>query len=458
MTALKRLSLAVSAFVMVQLIFFAGLMGALAIPDAPIVENLAAAVDAGTYGPSYAPDRMGSMSDTFTECVVAGTGLGASNDETLFSKSVRMPRLSNCEEGSTQIMELDMGGQASSGDYFKYWAGYTVLTRPALATVGLEGLRIVAGALMVASMVSAFVAFRRRVGLAVPLIIAFTWLVGTNVLSTPSTSFSQSISIAAMFFSMQLGIWGASRSASYATVGAALGAALFCYVDLLTAPAIPWVLTAFAAGTVTWSRTQTLRATLTTTVSVSVVWPLTFAATWISRWVIAAIILGPDVTWRAVRANIERRTRGAYEGVSDVPGAGVVTNVGYWIIHVPTWWLVLVGCMLTIVFGLIRVAKVNGSTGFKLVGILCLPVFAIPLWYLALSNHSQLHEFFTSRGVPLVLGIAAAASLAAAQPVEHFGWSRQQAKSHGCEGTDDAFASSREDVRLHNSTFGKPAV
>jgi hypothetical protein len=30
----------------------------------------------------------------------------------------------------------------------------------------------------------------------------------------------------------------------------------------------------------------------------------------------------------------------------------------------------------------------------------------VPVWYEALSNHSQIHSFFTYRGVPTALGIA----------------------------------------------------
>lgn len=411
----KQALLVLVIFAGLQVVFFAGLVAALAVPDKPILNNLSQAVEAGTYGPSYAPDRMGSMSDTFTECVVAGTGLGAPAQESLLSKAVRMPRLSNCEEGATQILDLAEGRPASSGDYFKYWAGYIVLTRPALATVGLEGLRIISGAVMITSMAVAFLAIRSRIGLPVALAIFAPWLLGTNVLSTPSTSFSQSISIAAIFLSVTLAAHGASRSTLWAIAGAVFGAALFCYVDLLTAPAVPWALTAFTAGAVTWARSQFLRPTLHVTVLTAVAWPVSFALTWVARWAIAGAFLGPGYTWRAIQANVERRTGGAYEGVSDVFGAGVVTNAAYWGMHVPTWWLVLAGCLLAIVVGLRQAVRHYGTKGLQVVAILALPLLVIPLWYIVLSNHSQLHEFFTSRGIPTVLAIATAASLTLAQ-------------------------------------------
>ena len=46
--------------------------------------------------------------------------------------------------------------------------------------------------------------------------------------------------------------------------------------------------------------------------------------------------------------------------------------------------------------------------------VLALPAFAVPFWYEALGNHSQIHAFFTYRGIPTALAIGTAACLTAA--------------------------------------------
>ena len=40
----------------------------------------------------------------------------------------------------------------------------------------------------------------------------------------------------------------------------------------------------------------------------------------------------------------------------------------------------------------------------------------VPAWYEVLSNHSQVHAFFTYRSVPAAVGVVVAASVLAAVP------------------------------------------
>ena len=50
-----------------------------------------------------------------------------------------MPRLESCTEGAQQVRTLHRGGQVDDPqEYFRYWAGYTVLSRPVLALGGMD--------------------------------------------------------------------------------------------------------------------------------------------------------------------------------------------------------------------------------------------------------------------------------------------------------------------------------
>lgn len=385
-----------------------------AVPDRPIVENLLAAVEDGTYGPLGTVDRMGTPADTFTECVVAGTGLGASPDESAFSRAVRMPRIATCGGGPEQLRAISEGAVLPDNDYFKYWAGYTVLTRPVLALTGLEGLRIVSGTLMVVALAGAFLAVRARTSTAVGLALVLPYVAGTNLLSTPSTSFSQSISIAFIFLSVILSAAGAGRSPRLGYAGVGLGAALFCFVDLLTTPAVPWAMSAFAVGAVTWFHRRELGPTFLAVLLSGIVWPVAFAVTWLSRWVIAGAFLGFPNTLDVVRRNVGFRTGGEHGSVSDAFGAGVRVNASYWWNAVPTAELVLAGCVLAAAAGLLLALRRGGPSRWAVALVLALPAAVVPVWYAVLSNHSQIHAFFVNRGVPAALAVVTAACLAAA--------------------------------------------
>lgn len=420
-----------------QFLFFGLLVAAQAVPDRPIVSSLASAVDAGTYGPVQLPDRMGGLSDTFTECVLVSAGLGAPPEESAFSRAVRMPRIASCKDGVADVRILAEGRVLTAEDlpvdhdYFRYWNGYTILTRPALALVGLEGLRIVAGTLMVAALAGAFLAVRARTSTPVALALTLPFLVGTNMLSTPSTSFSHSLSIAAIFLSVLLTALGAGRSMRLGYLGTALGAALFCYVDLLTTPAVPWIMSAFVLGATVWYRTRRSGQVLWATVAAGVIWAVAFAVTWVSRWVFAVVFLGPAETLSVVRGKVEERTGGAWGGVSDAFGAGVVSNLKYWWSVVPTSGLVLWACAAAVFVGLVLAVVRGGAPQLVVAAILGAPALVVPLWYVLLSNHSQIHEFFVYRSVPAALAVVTAAALAAA------------VRPHGPEASPDAAAGTR---------------
>lgn len=295
--------------------------------------------------------------------------------------------------------------------YAKYWAGYVVLTRPVIALLGLDGMRMLAGLLLLASGVAAFISVRRLLGTAVAAALILPVVAGTNLLSTPTTGFSQALSFSVTFATVAAVAWATRRSLARGLLATAVAAALFCYVDLLTAPAVPWALATFVAGAVTWvagtSATDRLRRTVTAVLATGVVWPTSFALTWLSRWMIAAVFLGPDYMYRLVRSNIEYRTSGEYGSVELTLGRAVGRNVGSWL-SVPTAPVVLVVCLVAVAVALWRLRRTARSTW------LVVPVVAVAaavpfVWYEVLGNHSQIHAFFTNRGVPTALGILTAA-------------------------------------------------
>lgn len=400
--------------VALQFVLFGLLIVGQAVPDKPIVDNLVSSIEKNTYGPSGIPDRMGTQSDTFTECVVVGTGLGAPPDESALSRAARMPRIDNCAGGKQDIAELARGKVFEDSNYYKYWAGYTIITRPLLATVGLEGLRIVSGTLMIAGLFAALVLVRSKTSTAVTIALFLPFVMGTNMLSTPSTSFSQSIAITFIFLSVILTAVGFTRSKYLGLLGAAVGAALFCYVDLLTTPAIPWAMSAFVLAAAVWFRERDLRSAATWGVLGAVVWPAAFGLTWVFRWIFGAVFLGIGETIAMVRQNVEFRTSGSFGGVSDVFGAGIASNVSFWWHNIPTAQFVFYGCLIAAAIGLVLAVRRGGVDRLKIAGVLALPLLIPPFWYMVVSNHSQIHEFFVNRGVPAALAVFTAACWAAA--------------------------------------------
>jgi len=189
----------VGLVVVLQVVFCVLLVIGAAVPDRPIVERLSTDVATGSYGPSGEPDGQGGRATSFTDCVAAGTGLGGPN-LSAFERAVRMPRLQSCEKGARQIDRLQRGEELGSGlAYFRYWAGYSVLTRPVLAAGGMDAMRLVAGGLFGMALIAMVLAVSRVTGVVYMLALTTPMLLSSNVLSVPATAFSHALSLAVIF-------------------------------------------------------------------------------------------------------------------------------------------------------------------------------------------------------------------------------------------------------------------
>jgi len=404
---LRGAGLFLAGLAVLQIVFFGLLVAGQAVPDQVILTQLSKDIKAGNYGPSGIPDGMGGTADTFTECVVVGTGLGQ-DGRNVFERAAFMPRISNCETGKQQILDLAAGKPLAKGDvsgYYKYWAGYTAVTRPVLALAGITGMRIVAGGMLLFSAVLAVIVLGRRTGMWAAAGLLLPLGLASNIMSTPSSSFSQAISISVMFFGIALTAWGAAKSTKWAIITVGLSAALFCYVDLLTTPAIPWAFCTVVAAGVTYARKRQLRPTFFAGLTAILIWPLAFGLTWAARWVFAAMLLGVRTTAKLVAGNIEFRTGGDHANVAHTLFAPTATNWVYWTTHISTAIPVLILTGVLIVVALVMAWRRHGLKTVAAWPLLSASALVIIIWYEVLSNHSQIHAFFVYRGLPAMLGV-----------------------------------------------------
>ncbi len=269
----------------------------------------------------------------------------------------------------------------------------------------MEGLRIVAGFLLLASAIIVAVVVARATSVAASVGLLAPLALSTNMMSTPSTSLSHALSISAIFLGTALVTFAISRRPEMLTEAILFSASAFCFIDLLTTPAIPWAFcAAVVAGVAACSRYATKRM-LKVTVAAAVLWPLGFAFTWVSRWSIAAVFLGWDTTTVAVRDKVETRVAGQSSKVGDGIGSAVGANWNYWLDNVPTAPAVLALSVLA-VLGMVIIAVVRRDLkALVIAAFIGATSLVIPIWYAVLSNHSQIHTFFVYRGIPALLGI-----------------------------------------------------
>lgn len=404
---------AVVGLVLLQVVFLGLLTAAQAVPNGPITDHLAQAVESGDYGAPYAPDGVGGTADRFTECVVLGYGVSSADDDrSVWFRATGGPRLESCEDGVAQIRELAAGGSVvPPATYFRYWSGYSVLTRPVLALTDVPGLRLVVSGLFALAGLAAFWTLARRAGRVAAFALFVPLVAGTNALAMPSHAFTHGIALAAVAVGVALVAVTARNGWRGAALGAAGGAALFCYVDLLTVPPMAWALSAAVAGAVAQATRGSLAATFRTVLAAGIAWPVAFAFTWVSRWVVAALVQGPSVFSRVNEVSRFRLDGG---DVSQRFGAGVTANWSWWLDHTATAKPLLVLAGVVVLVGLVLTVLRHGARGVLVTLLLAAPALVVPAWYCVLSNHSQIHAFFTYRSLAAAVGIVAMAAVVSA--------------------------------------------
>lgn len=401
----------VAVLIVVQLAFFALLVVAQAVPDGSIVTHLQEAVDEGIYGPTGRPDNMGSESTSFDECVLVGVGLGRP-DWNPFERAARMPRIGSCADGPADIAALARGDTPDGvTEYFRYWAGWTVLSRPVLALWGLDALRRIAGALLVLAAGTFLALLAKRTKPAYALALALPVLLGSNILAVPSTSLNQTISLSAAFLSPVLVMVAVPRGWRATLIATALGAAIYNYVDLMLTPAIPWMLSTTTTAAMLLLRTGRWKPAIQRALAVAIVWPCAFAFTWASRWVIAVVLVGWDEAVTNIRDKVEFRLGGSSASVRDEVGASTRVSVDYWLSEISTAATVLVAAGVVIVVALVVAVRRHGASGLAVFALLAAPASFALVWYELVRNHSQIHPGKAHMSLPVALGVVVGAAV-----------------------------------------------
>ena len=396
----------------------AALLLALSVPNSQVVDQVRLAIAAQDWGPNYPNDGLGGKLDRYTECLGWTLGLEKPGlHRGRLERAALSPYLGSCPNAAHAVRQLvaHHGARVQSDDYYRYWHGYAALTRPLLGAFGVAGARLAVGALLVASLALLYAAVRGAagrwagIGLLAPLVL-------TSNLIVLEMAVTQAVAMVGVFAAAALVVWLTRRRGLPAVAwSSALAGSLFAYLDLLTTPALAWALTAVAAGLGVWARLRTLRATALALVISAAAWAFGFAATWAAKWGLAAAYVGPEKVRESITSISQYRLNGS-DGVLVVHtfGAAVRANWVYWTAHLHTAVPTLVAAGVALLTLLVLAWRRGRGRALALVGLLSTPALLVPAWYETLSNHSQIHAWFTYRSLPAGVGVVLAAAAVAA--------------------------------------------
>ncbi|MEM8619653.1 MAG: hypothetical protein AAGF73_08020 [Actinomycetota bacterium] len=391
--------------------------------DEAILDEVTSAISAGRLTEEYVPRSMsGRFIDVWTDCHTITIGSVDTAGASPWSVALRNPTLGNCGRMVPHVEAWTAGGELSPHfDYFRYWHGTTSVTRPLIATVGLEATRIVTAWVLVAAIAAFCWSFARRQGVIVTAALIGPFALTGDVLDLPgSLHQAWALSVALVGAVVAHEAVYRRRTPGRIMLSTVIAGAVFSFFDVLTIPPGVWALTVFVVAA---AATRHVRgwALAGTAALATFGWMLGFGWMWAAKWALSIPIYGVD----EVRDEVVEQTTFRLDGE---PGWEIDLSFGAsWTRMRDLWFLhgltkpVLWALIILVIVVLVKRARAAGAQSLlerwpdRLV--MLTPALLVPVWFEILRNHTQIHTF-PLKSVPIAVGIVAAAFLVRLSPIE----------------------------------------
>lgn len=393
-------------FAAVLLVCLCALVAAFSLPSAPVRDSALRSIpllqEEGVYPRVFEIENF--RLDNWTDATMLGVAVAATDGSALASAMLASQPAGN--DPITALESFLAQEPVETPDYSRYWHGYQVLLRPALA-LGLDygqirAVNAVAQVALLALSIAALV--KARLGRLVPALLATALSISAAVFPL-SLQYSSVYCTALLALSLALLLRRClhtllSRCAFMLAVGMVTN-----FVDFLTFPLLtlgfPLVAMVMLDGTQPKGGhfgPARDASPIVLVIALSTSWACGYALMWASKWMIASAVLGgnyitPALQQAAMRSSHELNPN-AGTGLSSFTVAELAGEIAsYW--ASPVAFVPFLLCVLG--YGFARMAR--PCEGFNVVRVAALALVAlIPVaWFLVLGNHSFQHAWFAFR-------------------------------------------------------------
>lgn len=377
-------------FVATVVVTSALLVAVNSIPNASIADHVRRSMSPVNYQRS--PTGLAQI-DYFTECVAATMGLGASPPMSALRQAFLSPTLFDCEKAKVAF-ESGRGGE----NYWRYWHGYQVISRPFLYFFGLPALRTW---VFLGFCISAYMfveSVRNRVGTTKAAFVL------VSLLCVPIYSALYLISHGLVWIIAFLaGAWllQTARDDNHLPGKICPRVFLFlgmitAFVDILTTPLITLTIPLLALY---WRGNGldggSWRRSWIATVLLCFAWAVGYAGFWSMKWAIAFLLYNVDVVGGAIGTVLWRLS-----GKVDWTEISVASSIRANLWEARYGLVALAGFLL---FRTVRCIWVQGRWAVvqpfrsRDEAMTYAIIFGLPLvWFIALRNHSVIHAWFVA--------------------------------------------------------------
>ncbi|WP_143757930.1 hypothetical protein [Collinsella sp. An2] len=316
-----------------------------------------------------------------------------------------------------RIDDRNPDGSTTTFDYFRYWHGWQLLTDLGLLAGGIPGVQAIVFVLLIGSIAWFTYELSCHMGTIASLVFAATAFLATGFAYNFAADLTLGISSASVIVASALVLRAGhiSRSGPLETrrllcLIALASGAIYCFLDFLTIPAAMLALFVFS-GTVALDRPDTpVRTRITTIALLTAAFLVGFLVTWVAKWALAAITLGPEEVmhnvlnemgvWTSEHGELPRPDWAAWQQSFYLLSPqlfALIVPLGYMVLNSPVLAIAVIATVTLLIIENVqgRTSKARHASTPALswgrLFTLALPMAFIPLYTLVMSTHAVVH-------------------------------------------------------------------
>ena len=357
----------------------------------------------GSYPKSYIS---GIAYDNYTCAVMINEAVHGGGSSSPFVAAMKNPFV--VAGGGSGVESLsgwaEDPGQIAEGEYSRYWNGYLVFLKPLLLLFDVQEIRAILCVLFAIAFVVCVVALLRRLGQRIGAMVSVA--LGATM---AYCGFFENASVLPFFFSFFLSIagivWVARMqiTADRVITGFFVLGALTVFFDFLDNPiltlGLPLCVLIVRLGGL---KDESFRDACIYVLAALVFWGVSYASIWAGKWVVASLATGNNVISNAIDQILFR------VGSNDSMMTVETSVVGALRENLKTCGLGFV--LLLLGFGCLAASAALAAKNWPAARRLfkrfvpLVVIAAIPfMWTAVLSNHSQIHFWFTWRNFSITV-------------------------------------------------------
>lgn len=401
------LARAAAAFVLSLALLFLLLLGACAVPGAPVRANIRRSVPGlqaeGLY-PEYFGFKLFQM-DNYTDTIMLFEA--ASADETGPLTAMMTNTAYNVDNFETLADDLEcylearetgasLSGRLEPFSYARYWHGYLIWLRPLLLVLTYQQVRVVQYLVLFVLLAVILARLWRQCGWRPALWFGAAQLL-VGVFFVP-----HQVQFFTCFFLAYAGcVWVLARPRDLRTLSIGLlvlgVATAFC--DLLVTPILTLGLPMAVWLVCLPQRLRSGPRQCAAVVGGSLCWGVGYAGCWGAKWVLASLITGQDVVGDAIHQAGVRTTADTWHGIQLTWG-NILRFVVRTLTDTGLLWPLLAAALVGV---LLFVLCLRGRQPLLRALPLGLTALMAPVWLAVLRTHSIQHGWFTWRALDVSL-------------------------------------------------------